>query len=177
METKWLLRKQMKERLAGYTDEALARFSAMLRDSLEAHPFFREAGVVMMYCALPSEPDLRSLMDRWLGRKEILLPVTTEQGLRLKRYEGIGRMRRGRYGIWEPDTDEWWDAPERIDLVVVPGVAFDRAGNRLGHGKAYYDRFLRPLAVRRVGVCFPFQLVDEVPHDDLDCRMDAVLSC
>ena len=86
-------------------------------------------------------------------------------------------MRKGRYDILEPDGEEWWEEPGGVDLVIVPGVAFDRAGNRLGHGKAYYDRFLRPLAVRRVGVCFPFQLVDEVPHDDLDCRMDAVLSC
>ncbi|MGI6219312.1 MAG: 5-formyltetrahydrofolate cyclo-ligase [Bacteroidaceae bacterium] len=176
MEAKWTLRRQMKECLREYTSEALARFSEQVRAALEAHPFFREAQVVLLYCALPAEVDLRPLMERWAGRKEILLPVTEDEGIRLRRYEGAERMRQGRYGIWEPVGPEWDGALEQIDLVVVPGVAFDRGGNRLGHGKGYYDRFLKRLAARRIGVCFPFQLLDEVPHDELDCRMDEVLT-
>lgn len=176
MKEKWLLRRQVKERLREYTGEALARFSERLQGRLEAHPFFREAQVVVLYCALPSEPDLYPVMDRWLGRKEILLPVTEGEGIRLKRYEGMSRMRQGKYGIWEPDGAEYWEDWEEIGLVVVPGLAFDRAGNRLGHGKGYYDRFLKCLPARRLGLCFPFLLLDEVPHDALDCPMDAVVS-
>ena len=177
MEEKRLLRQEMKRRFAAADGAVLERQSALLREKREAHPWVREARVVAAYCALPPEPDLGPLLERWAGEKTVLLPVTTAEGIRLRRYGGAGRMRKGRYGILEPDGEEWWEEPGGVDLVIVPGVAFDRAGNRLGHGKAYYDRFLRPLAVRRVGVCFPFQLVDEVPHDDLDCRMDAVLSC
>ena len=166
----------MKRRFAAADGAVLERQSALLREKLEAHPWVREARVVAAYCALPPEPDLGPLLDRWAEEKTVLLPVTTAEGIRLKRYEGAGRMRQGRYGIWEPDGEEWWEELERVDLVIVPGVAFDRAGNRLGHGKAYYDRFLRPLKARRMGVCFPIQLLDSVPHDALDCVMDTVVS-
>lgn len=176
MKEKHELRRLMKVRLGEYSAEDLARMSARVVERVEGHPLFQEARVVMAYWPMSSEPDVRPLLERWAGRKELLLPVTGEEGLRLKRYEGTGRMRQGKYGIWEPDADEWWDAMEQIDLVIVPGVAFDREGNRLGHGMAYYDRFLRPLAARRMGVCFPFQLLDAVPHDALDCRMDVLLS-
>ena len=87
-----------------------------------------------------------------------------------------GRLAPGRWGIWEP-TDE---APllsdySRLDLVVVPGVAFSSDGKRLGRGKSFYDRFL-PLVPRAafVGVCYPCQVVEQIPADPWDIGMDIV---
>ncbi len=87
-----------------------------------------------------------------------------------------GQLAPGRWGIWEP-TDE---APllsdySRLDLVVVPGVAFSSDGKRLGRGKSFYDRFL-PLVPRAafVGVCYPCQLVEQIPADPWDIGMDIV---
>lgn len=87
-----------------------------------------------------------------------------------------GQLAPGRWGIWEP-TDE---APllsdySRLDLVVVPGVAFSSDGKRLGRGKSFYDRFL-PLVPRAafVGVCYPCQVVDQIPADPWDIGMDIV---
>ena len=87
-----------------------------------------------------------------------------------------GQLARGRWGIWEP-TDE---APllsdySRLDLVVVPGVAFSSDGKRLGRGKSFYDRFL-PLVPRAafVGVCYPCQVVEQIPADPWDIGMDIV---
>ena len=70
----------------------------------------------------------------------------------------------------EPFTDY-----EQIDIVLVPGMAFDAAGHRLGRGRGYYDRFLIQTACRKIGVCFPFQRVAEVPTDDHDVMMDEVI--
>ena len=65
---------------------------------------------------------------------------------------------------------------DAIDLIVVPGVAFDRHGNRLGRGRGYYDKILKETHVaRKVGICFGFQFVEEVPVDELDVRMDLVI--
>ena len=87
-----------------------------------------------------------------------------------------GQLAPGRWGIWEP-TDE---APllsdySRLDLVVVPGVAFSSDGRRLGRGKSFYDRFL-PLVPRAafVGVCYPCQVVEQIPADPWDIGMDIV---
>ena len=114
----------------------MERQSALLREKLEAHPWVREARVVAAYCALPPEPDLGPLLERWAGEKTVLLPVTTAEGIRLMRYGGAGRMRKGRYGILEPDGEEWWEEPEGVDLVFVPFEAFFRDVKRLGNVNA-----------------------------------------
>lgn len=79
------------------------------------------------------------------------------------------------FGILEPVGELYTDY-DAIDLIVVPGVAFDRHGNRLGRGRGYYDKILKETRVaRKVGICFGFQFVEEVPVDELDVRMDLVI--
>ncbi len=80
----------------------------------------------------------------------------------------------GDFNILEPQNEPYTGD---YDLIVVPGVAFDRKGNRIGRGRGYYDRFLcKHLNVKRIGICFDFQLVDEVPTEPNDIRMDEVIS-
>ena len=80
----------------------------------------------------------------------------------------------GDFNIMEPQNEPY---KGDFDLIVVPGVAFDRHGNRLGRGRGYYDRFLcQHLNVKRIGICFDFQLVDEVPAEAFDIRMEEVIS-
>lgn len=112
--------------------------------------------------------------------KENTLPagntVSCEEMILEVRELAPGQLAPGRWGIWEP-TDE---APllsdySRLDLVVVPGVAFSSDGKRLGRGKSFYDRFL-PLVPRAafVGVCYPCQVVEQIPADPWDIGMDIV---
>lgn len=112
--------------------------------------------------------------------KESTLPagntVRCEEMILEVRELAPGQLALGRWGIWEP-TDE---APllsdySRLDLVVVPGVAFSSDGKRLGRGKSFYDRFL-PLVPRAafVGVCYPCQVVEQIPADPWDIGMDIV---
>lgn len=63
-----------------------------------------------------------------------------------------------------------------IDLAVIPGVAFDRSGNRLGRGKGYYDRLLPHIFAYKVGICFSFQLVEDIPTREFDARVDEILT-
>ena len=107
--------------------------------------------------------------------EQILLPGQLAQMLPPEQLPP-GQLALGRWGIWEP-TDE---APllsdySRLDLVVVPGVAFSSDGKRLGRGKSFYDRFL-PLVPRAafVGVCYPCQVVEQIPADPWDIGMDIV---
>jgi 5-formyltetrahydrofolate cyclo-ligase len=84
-------------------------------------------------------------------------------------------MRVGAYGILEPTGPLFTDY-DSIDLAVVPGVAFTRDGVRLGRGKGYYDRLLPRIKSPKVGICFPFQILESIPTEPFDVKMDEVVA-
>ena len=95
--------------------------------------------------------------------------------MELRRYTGPADLALGAYNIMEP-TGELFVDYASIDLAVIPGVAFDREGNRMGRGKGYYDRLLPKLrSTYKIGICLPFQLVERVPTDEHDVKMDEVI--
>ena len=103
------------------------------------------------------------------------MPVVIGDDLELRVYTSPADLAIGAYGIEEP-TGALFTDYATIDLVIVPGVAFDRDGNRLGRGKGYYDRLLpRIPSAYKVGICFPFQIVEEVPAEPFDIRMDEIM--
>ena len=138
---------------------------------------FREARTVLAYYALDDEVCTHDFVQRWAEKKTMLLPKVVGDDLTLHPYINILSMKEGAFGIMEPCTPQFTDYAA-IDLVLVPGVAFDRQGNRLGRGRGYYDRLfghLLPAGVRKVGVCYPFQLVEKVPVEATDVCMDCVI--
>ena len=167
------LRRLMGESLADVPDRMLR--SVGLWAAVAALEQYAAATVVMAFSAMANEPDTDGLHARVAhDGKALVLPRIEPGGL--VAVSAGGGTRRGQFGIIEP-LGEPID-PATIDLIVVPGVAFTAAGWRLGHGRAYYDRFL-PTATRAftVGACFTEQLVDELPVDSHDVRLDLVLSC
>ena len=150
--------------------------SAKILAALEAHPAFRAANTILLYHSLGDEVDTHTFIKKWSSEKRILLPVVVGDDLELRIYTGPDDMTTGSYGIEEP-TGEVFTDYAAIDLIAVPGVAFDRKGNRLGRGKGYYDRLLpRIPSAYKAGICFPFQLVEEVPADSYDVRMDIIIT-
>lgn len=157
--------------------QELAEMSLSVVRRLLEHPRVQSAATVVVYYSLPDEVDTHTAVDTlYSSGKTVLLPVVTGEGLmELRRYTGSACLRAGAFGIMEPSGEPFTDF-ETIDLVIVPGMAFDASGNRLGRGKGYYDRFL-PLApsAYRLGVCFDFQKVTCVPASEHDIRMDEIL--
>ena len=144
---------------------------------LSRHPRLAEARIVLLYSALPDEVPTLPLLNRLTTEgKTVLLPrVVSDTDMELRRYTGPNDLEPGAFGIMEP-TGELFTDYDLIDVVVVPGMAFDREGHRLGRGKGYYDRFLAQLPhIYKIGICFPFQLVDKVPADAHDMLMDEVV--
>lgn len=174
-EQKKALRKQIARLKTLHQSEA-AQQSTEAMNALEAHPAFRAAHTILLYHSLKDEVCTHSLIRKWSGKKEILLPVVAGEELELRRYTGPQDLATGSYGILEP-TGERFTSYTDIDLIVVPGVAFDRHGHRLGRGKGYYDRLLPLLPdAYKLGICFPYQLLDAVPAEPLDIPMDEVLA-
>lgn len=141
----------------------------------------RGASTVMVYLAFGSEVVVDDLIRwGWNEGKGIAVPRCNpvDRELTASRVEGFDELERGHYGIREPKGDRLRPVPpDEIDAVVVPAVAFDRRGNRLGYGGGYYDRFL-PAAPRavRVGAAFACQIVAELPADRHDIGMDCIVT-
>lgn len=150
--------------------------SAEILAALEASAAFRAASTLLLYHSLPDEVFTHDFIQRWSQQKQLLLPVVVGDELELRRYTSPADLQIGAFGIEEP-TGELFTEYDKIDLAVIPGVAFDRNGNRLGRGKGYYDRLLPHLkGCHKIGICFPYQLVEEVPVEPFDIPMDEVLT-
>lgn len=143
---------------------------------LEENNLFQQASCVALYHAIPGEVQTALFIEKWYKEKTLLLPVIEGNDLRLVPYAGPNSLKAGIFGILEP-TDETQMIPEnQIDLIIVPGVAFDRAHNRLGRGKGYYDRLLSGLSAPKIGICYDFQLIDVVPTEPFDRKMDLIIT-
>ena len=142
-------------------------------------PQWQSASPALLFHALPDEPSLQALMDEAMnGGRQVLLPVVVDDDLELRAYHGVDSLSTGSFGIQEPVGDAFPVSKyNTIELVLIPGMAFDTVGHRLGRGCGYYDRLLPRLPhALRVGICFPFQLVPEVPFENHDIPVQMVLT-
>ena len=147
--------------------------SELILSQLEKMTVFREAKTVLLYYPKNNEVDVLPLFKRYKRDKVLLLPVTHRNGMTANPYEGNDKMHRGKVGIPEPTTPPF---EGNIDVIIVPAVAFDKEGNRLGRGGGYYDRFLKKQThATFIGVGYDFQLVDEVPVRKHDQKMHRII--
>ena len=170
------LRKLLRSRRQQYA-ELQAEYSKRVMEQLMQHPRFLAAETVMLYHALPDEVDTQSILQGFYQQKQLLLPVIDGDTMFPVCYTGEDNLHAGSYNINEPQGAPFTRLSS-IDLVIAPGMAFDTAGRRMGRGKGYYDRFLAQPELAntyKIGVCFPFQLLPEVPVDAHDICMDEVL--
>ena len=153
-----------------------AELSARICERIVTMAEYLKAKRVLCYAALPDEVQTGGLLREILrSGRELYLPRTRGQNLEIARTVSGAKMERGAYGVPEPVTDELGSI-EEMDLVLAPGVAFDREGNRLGYGKGYFDRLLKDCRCPKVGMAFEMQLVDHVPEHQGDVPMDKVVT-
>lgn len=156
--------------------EAADRADAALRAfaRLETTAAFMMAENILMYHSLPDELCTHEFLDKWHDRKHFYLPRVNGADLEILPYDRT-RLKLGAFLIEEPDGADIVDM-DAIDLVIVPAVAYDRNGNRVGRGRGYYDRLLRGTRATKVGIAYDFQLFDEVPFDENDVPVDIVIT-
>ncbi len=169
------LRKEILERRREHPAEELAVKSHLITHLLIDLPEFQKAKVVAFYFPVNGEVDTLDMI-RWAHEdgKEVCVPVVEKgKGMKFVIYDPVDELKSGAYNIPEPVGK-----PERehVDLVVVPGVVFDKNGHRIGMGKGFYDKFLKDKKCVKVGVCFSFQMVDCVPKEEHDVQMDIVIN-
>lgn len=149
---------------------------------LAALPLYRAARTVMFFLTHGSEVETAGMIAAALGEgKTVVLPRIDAEtdSIRSCRITDLsGDLMAGKYGIREPIHGRCPEVPAaQVDLVIVPAVAFDRAGHRVGYGKGYYDRWLSSFTVRqRVGIAFEKQIVDKIAHDAHDMPVGMIVT-
>lgn len=168
------LRAHIKALKKQHSKEQLMEQSEKILAKLEQHHDFIKSNKIMLYSALPDEVQTQTFLEKWHLKKCIILPTVVGDDIIPVEFGKDTAFAVGDFNILEPQNEPYTGG---FDLIIVPGVAFDHNGNRLGRGKGYYDRFLsHHLDVKRIGICFDFQLVDEVPSEAFDIRMDEVIT-
>lgn len=174
-----LLKQNVRDKIASikssFTDKELMGFSSQVMFQLTQSDVFRQAKCILAYYGMKDEVDTKMFIEEYAEKKQFLLPVVVGNDLILKEYSPEKEMKLSSYGIWEPAGKEFPDY-DQIDLVIVPGVAFDRKRNRLGRGKGFYDRLLSQIDAPKTGICFAFQLLDEIPASEQDQKMTMIVS-
>ena len=177
MTDKVVLRAQMKKRLDGMTADQRRRWSDAIAHHLFSMPEIRCARAVLCFSGTENEPDTRAWIAHFLALgAQVYLPRVTAPGrMKAVRVRDISALRPGTYGILEPVSGAVAKI-DALDLILVPGIAFDESLFRLGHGGGFYDRYLHPSKARTVGIAFEIQRVDHVPAQSHDIQLDCLVT-
>lgn len=173
MDDKNKLREKMKLQRKNFDKKTSA--SEKIASLFLSCPEYKKAKALCVYMSSFGEAETSFIISHSLkDGKKLCVPVSQADGtLRLSLYDG--KFKKGLYGIPEPEVPVFVDF-SFPDLIVIPGLAFDKSGNRLGFGKGYYDRFLSQSSGKKAGLCYFFQLVDKIPSEPHDMKMDMVIT-
>ncbi len=164
--------KQVREDL---TEDSRKEKSTKIIENLKTLPEFQKSQHVLFYYTHGKEVDLLPMLGDLEG-KGIYFPRLTENSMfKAMPFKSMDSLDPNGYGIEEPE-DDGGEYDSKIDLVIVPGVAFDEAGNRIGMGKGYYDRYLAKSSCTTVAVAYQEQVVDNVPVEPYDKAVDIIIT-
>ena len=173
------LRHAMLARRKSLTADEVHAASLRVQQAFVASPEFARAEVIALYSPIHGEVDTGEVMRTALAAgKKVLFPAVCGEDLRFYRVAGQGELRKGAFGIHEPCSAQQAIHPDAADIIVLPGVAFDLFGRRIGYGKGFYDRAVHHLEGqgRLVGFCHDFQLVAEIAGEPHDVAIDLIFT-
>jgi 5-formyltetrahydrofolate cyclo-ligase len=179
-ETKMALRRELRERLAKLSEPQRVAASAGAQALLAEQKIWRDAKSILFYAPLPEELDLWPLVGTCLATGKVA--ALPRYDASEKRYvaacvvDPVRDIKSGQFGIREPHDHCAVIPFDQLDLVLVPGTAFDLRGHRLGRGKGHYDQFLASVRGRTCGIGFDEQIVPEVPVEPHDVRLNYILT-
>ena len=147
--------------------------STIIVDKILKLDIYNKARVVALYNSLASEVDISYLIDKSLNNKIVLLPRVYNDKMEFIIINKDTKYIKSSFNVLEPIGEIYHG---NIDLIIVPGISFDKNNNRLGYGKGYYDKYLYNKDIYKIGVCFSKQLVSILPTDDYDIKMDMIIT-
>lgn len=168
------IRRKIKEMRNMLNEMEKLSAAELVFERLEKTAAFLVADKILMYHSLPDELPTHRFLEKWGSRKHFFLPRVNGVNLEILPYDR-SRLELGAFHIEEPVGDDIVD-PAEIELIVIPAVAYDRQGNRLGRGKGFYDRLLQTSDAHKIGIGYQFQLIEQLPTEPHDVPVDIVIT-
>jgi 5-formyltetrahydrofolate cyclo-ligase len=177
---KSLLRAKLRKQVAQIPAAEMKKKSRRIANQLFQTRAFKNARIICVYMALPSEVHTDEIVKKALSqRKKVFIPcIASGKKLTLKAiFDPKKGLRKNNYGILESSQSSLKGNPAELDLVVVPGLGFDRHRNRLGRGMGYFDRFLhKTTKAQKIGLAFREQILKDIPTESHDLKVDQVIT-
>lgn len=169
------IRRQIRELKKNYSLEEKKKNSELIWARVEQDEHFKRAQIILAYWSMDDEVFTHDFVCKWAEKKIILLPCVRGEELNIRYFDGREKLCPGEgYAIPEPVGKLFTDL-DKIDMILVPGVAFDCSLNRLGRGKGYYDKILKQTSAYKLGICFDFQMIAQVPTEEHDIKMNQII--
>jgi 5-formyltetrahydrofolate cyclo-ligase len=172
---KQILREEIKKKIRDADGEDIKRKSEVIHGYLGEIPEWFDAKNPCVYLSMEEEVDTRALIDKWIHEKKFSVPKWAGDSFISVKFTGWDNVKRNKWGVDEPVDIEKVPVPE-IDCIIVPGLSFSKDGKRLGRGMGFYDRFLEKITAPKIGICFEFQMKENIPQDSWDQNVDMVVT-
>lgn len=157
--------------------EQVHALSLVIQERLLKLPQWKEIETIAVYSSVRNEVDMTLVFMKALEQGKTVYFPRVEQGLKFYEINDPTQLKKGAWAIPEPmDGCTAVADINKIDLIVVPGLVFDKAGHRLGYGRGFYDSILKDYRGFAVGVAFDFQIVDQIPCDNWDQRVKKIIT-
>ena len=179
MEDKKKIREELSQKRRGVSEADRAAFNEMLFVKTVSCNAFKNADVILAYYPVKNEPDILKIVDTALKlRKKVAFPISDKDTYELTfRYiSDLSELKPGAYSIPEPSCDSELYVNVPNTLCIVPALAFDRDGYRIGYGKGFYDRFLSSFEGYSIGLCYHEFLCDKLPTEKTDKKVNMIIT-
>lgn len=166
----------MKEKRLQLSDETFSLYNQQICSKVLHHPQIQKAKIIGCYVSLPSEVDTFHIINSLLPYKRICVPKVEGNHMQFYEISSLNELKPGHFHVLEPITTKIM-MPDEIDCMLVPLLAYDQLGYRVGYGKGYYDRYFQSdFHGYKIGLAFSFQYVDQIHHDIFDQKLDEVVN-
>ena len=170
------MKKELRKEIIYLRDNLEDRYnkSMIIKNKIMNLDIYKNSKVIALYSSMKSEVDTKELIKESLelGKRVLLPRILNKNKMIFIEINNDTNYERNTFGVLEPIGIE----EKIIDLMIIPGVAFDKANNRLGYGRGYYDKYLKDKDLYKIGICFHEQLVDNIEVDEHDIKMDLIIT-
>ena len=170
------MKKEIRKELLYLRDNLEDRYnkSMIIKNKILDLDIYKKSKVIAIYYSMKSEVDTKVLIKESLslGKKIVLPRIINKNKMIFIEINSDTEYEKNPFGVMEPIGEEYTD----IDLIICPGVAFDKSNNRLGYGRGYYDKYLAKHDIYKIGICYHEQLIDKIEVEEHDINMDLVIT-
>ncbi len=171
------IRKDFLGKRLNSTQKNLENSSKVIRKTLEGLPEFKKATKILFYVPIKNEVNILPLIEKSLKNKKVFLPKShKDRKIFIHQIESLEDLEPGMFKVPEPNSNCTMGKAADLDLIIVPGVAFDKKGLRIGYGKGYYDRFLKKTKCPKIALAYEFQIHENIPGEIHDEKVDMIVT-